>query len=465
MSINKFIGSSLLLFLDQSLVASGNWIYWLIISKITSTSEIGHATTVYSIVLLANTLTQLGLEYPLLRKSSISAHRSGIIGTTLVIELAITLASIPVVIYAIGNLYQESLQGFTWIAIGMLVLSAVGFVSRFALLGISDAKNVLIIDVTGTALKFALGVGLVSVGFGAFGILISFLLQALLISGATLFLVSRGLGFKLGNMSNFKQIIIDGLVNTPSKLSRLLILSLSVVLLAYLGIGSSEIGIFYVALMISVVVGSLASSMAYMLIPASSTSKTDLSSGSIRISLSLTAPLVAVLISSPRYILHLIGSQYASADTILLVLSIGILPSAIVITTISKFNNLDQSRKILSIGSIQTLSFLVAFFILVPHLGTLGAAFAMLIAFIAGSLPSVLWSERILIKYIVNSCIAIMGGASAGYLVRSASATIGFHPLAAIITSIVVTLGIILALKNTSSTEIRQLLGVIIKRR
>ena len=63
---NRFVGQAMLLFLDQILVAITNWLYWLLISRFTVTSEIGQATSVYSLVLLISTLAQVGLEYPLL---------------------------------------------------------------------------------------------------------------------------------------------------------------------------------------------------------------------------------------------------------------------------------------------------------------------------------------------------------------------------------------------------------------
>src|SRR5919198_2356664 len=281
-SVNKLGVQGTLLFLDQLLVAAGGWIYWLVISKITSTSEIGQATAVYSLVVLTSTLTQLGLEYPLLKKSYNQKYQ--ILGTTLLIELIITLPSLPIVFYVVNNnlIHQDKYLllkglsdsgGFVWIAIGTLILSSIGFVSRFALLGVSDARSILIIDVIGTGIKFAAGYTLVSMGFGAFGMLIAFLLQSLLISSVTLAVArtQRKFGlFKVGNIKYIKEIIRDGLTNTPSKLSRVLILSLSIVLLASFGISNSEIGTFYVALMISIVAaGGLASNMAFMVIPAS----------------------------------------------------------------------------------------------------------------------------------------------------------------------------------------------------
>ena len=120
MSVNKFIGPSVALFLDSLVVAAGGWFFWLVISKFISAEEVGQATTVFSLVVLITTLTQLGLEYPLLKRSS--NERSRILGSSLAIELLITLTAIPLVYYLL-NLYEESVQRFTLIA--MITISTI----------------------------------------------------------------------------------------------------------------------------------------------------------------------------------------------------------------------------------------------------------------------------------------------------------------------------------------------------
>jgi O-antigen/teichoic acid export membrane protein len=464
-SENKFGSQGTLLFLDQLLVALGGWFYWLaIVSKISS-SEVGQVTAIYSLVALISTLLQLGLEYPLLKRSS--TQRSQILATVLVVEIALTLAVLPIVPYIITNVFQESSQGlfkFNWLAVGILISSSLGFVSRFALLGTSDVKSILIIDIIGTGIKFVVGYTLVFMGFGAFGLLLSFLLQNLVISGATLVVARRSkFGFRPGNLKYTREIIRDGLINTPSKFSRMLILSLSVVLLASFGVKSSEIGIFYVALMISIVAtGGLALSMAYMVVPASAKYRTDLSSSSTRIGVTLSAPMIAALVTSPKFILSIIGTQYIPAETILLVLSISILPFAITINAISKFNNLGKSRKLVSVGVTEVLAFLLAFFFLVPHYGTLGAAFSTLVAFASSSVLSIIWLERTSIRYIGASGIAIIAAVASGYIVGS---IIVLHPLELILISIAVAVTVVLALKNTSANELGQLVKGVINRK
>src|SRR4051794_10303420 len=103
-SIGKFGPQGTLLFLDHLLVAVGGWIYWLIIvSKITP-FQVGQVTAVYSLVTLISTLTQLGLEYPILKRSS--SQHDHILVTALIIELVITSAAVPIVPYVINNLFQ-----------------------------------------------------------------------------------------------------------------------------------------------------------------------------------------------------------------------------------------------------------------------------------------------------------------------------------------------------------------------
>src|ERR687895_2656015 len=136
---NRFVGQGMLLFFDQVLVAITNWLYWLVISRFTVTSEIGQATSVYSLVLLLSTLSQIGLEYPLLKKSSLP--RSQVLGTALTIELIMTSGSIAAVIFlANTDMYHASLGGYILlVAVALLVLSPISFVGRYALLGISNA--------------------------------------------------------------------------------------------------------------------------------------------------------------------------------------------------------------------------------------------------------------------------------------------------------------------------------------
>jgi O-antigen/teichoic acid export membrane protein len=461
MSEAKFMGSSLILFLDLIVIAASGWLYWLVISKLVSISEVGQSTTVYSLVFLTGTLVGLGLEYPLLKKTAV--ERSKILGSAFFIEIAMSLAVIPFMIYTLNSLYTEALQSYVIVAIGMLVSISLGYVARYALLGISASKTVLVIDTVSAAVKFATGFLLAFNGLGALGILISFMLQALVTAGIGLILAKKQFGFSFGDLRYIKKIIKDGLVNMPSILSKTVIVSLTVVLLASYGIASSEIGVFYIALMISIIAGGLVSSTAYMVIPASSISQTDLTSGSIRLGISLTAPIISLLLAAPTFLLSLIGPGYASGQTVLLILAVGILPFAIVTNSISRFNYLGMSKKLLSIGSLQMIVFIVGFIFLVPQFKGEGAALSIFLSYSISCIPALIWSEKVLVRYLANAAFAVICGWGASNIFRLMVPEGIVNELIAVLTSIIVTLIMIFVLKNTSITEVKTLIKTVLK--
>ena len=409
-----FVTPSIFLFMDNILVSAGNWIYWLLISKMTSSSEIGIAVSVYSLIMLATTLTQLGLEYPLLKKSN--SQGSKILGTSLLIESGIILVSIPFVIIAVNTLYAKSIEQFTLVSILLLITISFEFILRFVLLGISNSKAVLLIDLVGLGIKFTTGLVLVQLSVEAMGILLAYLVEGFFITVASFLVVKKSFSINIGNKSYFKEILKDALVNTPAKWSKTVIVMLSIVLLALMNVNASDVGVFYISMIITVVVGGIASSMAYMVIPASNTLKKDLSSSSIRISLSLTAPFVVALLVVPRSILSLIGQEYTSAEILLTVLALSIIPAAITVNMISMLNNLGKSKMLITIGILQIVTFFVCFFVLVPPYGIMGAAISILVAYCVSSATLLCSIEHQSFKYILFTCFSIGAGIITGYI-------------------------------------------------
>jgi len=460
-SSSDFVTPGLILFVDTFLIALCAWLYWLVISKLTLASEIGLAITVYSFVILVTTLTQLGIEFPLLKKSHVQG--TSILGTSLMIELVLTLASIPFVFIVFNTFYVESVRQFTWISITLLMLLAMNYVLRFSLLGISNSKIVLVIDLIGLAIKLPTGFLLVSQSFGALGILISILLEALFVAAASLYFTKKLFKFRLGDKEYFKETIIDALINTPAKWSKMIILILSVVLLALMHISASDVGIFYVALMITVFVSSFASSMAYMVIPSSFSLNKDLSSSSLRISLSLTAPIVVVLLLVPGPILSLIGPEYESAVAVLLILTISIIPSAITTNMISKLNNLAQSRMLIFSGAVQIATFFILFYVLVPKYGTIGCAISILAAYIISSVLLTSLTDRRSFRYIASACTAVLVGFIGGYVVGLITSY--GQELLIVLSSIAVSMIVIFATKNMTIDETKFLLKAMLHRK
>jgi O-antigen/teichoic acid export membrane protein len=461
MSHEKFMTSSIVLFLDLIVVAFSGWVYWLVISKLIPISEVGQSTAVYSLIVLAVTIVGIGLEYPLLKKTSIDGPK--IVGSSILIELIVTVAAIPFILAIVNNILHESSQSVGLISIVMLMSISLVYVARYSLLGISASRTVLIIDIITAALKFVTGYFLVVSGFGTIGVLLSFMLQALVTLCIALAVIKKRIGFSIGNLRYIKDTVKGAVVNVPSIFSRTLIVTLSVVLLASYGISSSEVGVFYISLMISVVAAGLISSTAYMVIPASSFTQTDLTTGSIRIGITFTAPIISLLLSSPKLVLSVIGTEYVSGYVVLMILAVGILPFAISTNMISRLNYLGMTRKLLMIGSLQVIGFIVGFILLVPEFNAMGAAFAILLSYSVSSIPALIWSEKILLRYLVYTIVAIIAGSGTSIMLGLLLPEGLINEVTSVATSIVVTLATVFALKNTSIAEVRKILGTVVK--
>lgn len=456
---NKIVAPGILLFIDQILVAAGGWIFWLVISRITTPAEIGISTAFYSLAMLVTLASQLGLEYPLLKKSSID--KSKILGTVITVELILTGLSVPILLYVAGVMYgEQSTFEYVWLTAGILVLSSLGFVSRFALLGIADARSVFAFDMAGTGVKFALGYLLVSQGLGATGILASFLAYSAVIMVGTLAIGKRRLSFGLGSMTYAKGIIKDGLANMPSKLSKMFIMNLSVVLLALIGaISSSDVGIFYIELMISLAAGSMAASMAFMIIPESASSKTKsgAADGGIRIALGVTAFIVVALLAAPQFVLSLVGPNYATETTSFFILCLSIIPAAILNIAVAKLNTSNKLKQILIVGIVQIATFLSTFLILTPAYGLTGAAVSILIGFAASAILSLGWShERSFLRAILLSSVAILIGWMAGYSLQILAGP--QSPIMLISVSAAATIAVLFSTKAVSISDLRTIM-------
>lgn len=430
----------------------------MVISRIATISDVGGATTVYSLLLLTTTIAQMGLEYPLLKRTL--GAKESIFSSALVIELAIITASIPLVIYSLNLLNVENLQELTWVATGILVFSSVNFVIRFYLLSAYGAKQVLIIDIVGMFVKFAVGYAMVASGYGMNGILVAFLFQFLSMTLISIPIIRLKLGGTTYRISHIMDILKDAVLNTPAKFSRTLIFSLSVVLLASIGMSETDIGIFYIIIMISIVAGGLVSGISYMILP-SSPGSVDLSSDSLRVGLSLTVPLIVGLVTAPEMVLSLIGEHYTIGSMALVILALGIVPSSVVMVGISRCNTIGDNKGLVIIGLVQIILFLIFFMIFVPVYGILGAALSMTLSFVGTSIQSMRVLGAASIRYAIISALAIGAGWSISFI---SNHVIGFELVISTVISIIVSILIIFMLKNISPGEMYSILTLPFKK-
>ena len=92
-----------------------------------------------------------------------------------------------------------------------------------------------------------------------------------------------------------------------------------------------------------------------------------------------------------------------------------------------------------------------SFLFLVPSLGSLGTALAVLLAFVSSAIPCVIWSDKTILKYIFFTTAAFLLGWLTVYVSDS---IIEMNPFLKIVFSILFTFLVLVALKNIRSSEL-----------
>jgi O-antigen/teichoic acid export membrane protein len=131
--------------------------------------------------------------------------------------------------------------------------------------------------------------------------------------------------------------------------------------------------------------------------------------------------------------------------------------------SISKFNNSNESQKIVVTGSIQVAAFLILFMVFVPIYGIFAAAVSIFVAYLASAIPPLIWSTRPVRRFILNSTVATFSGILLGYGIlwgtnAASTTTTIVHPIMAISASLALTISITFLLKNTTPKEIKEIL-------
>jgi O-antigen/teichoic acid export membrane protein len=461
-----FFTTSIFLFLDNIIVAAAGWLFWIIVGKFSSTSDIGISTYLITIASFVSGILLLGFEFSLLKKvgsmqidkSSLRENwvRSSTFGLILTFEVFVNILCIPLLILIIQTPSTD--PAVPYIVSLLLLTTSIGNMSRYGLIGFMQTKTVFFVDTASILLRIVVALLLMSNRSGEYAILIATLAQTtmLAVCFGTIFLLKHGIS--LGNKRLLVAILREGISNFPGKISKLMIAPLSVILLGIVGMGTSDIGIFFISLIITIVAASFATSLAMVSLSTSS-GGVDTADTSLRLGIALTIPLIIILALFPEYVLGLIGSSYVPGSLNLIILSIAIFPSVIVLNVISRLNSLRDNRNLVFIGLIEISIFLISFFWLTPSLDTLGASIAILVSYLISAGVACKWLTRNELKQLFRSVILMALGLTLGGLVTTLQLQVELQ--IAITTALVILLGYILRIMTLG--EIKTIVSSIIR--
>ncbi|MEM2141457.1 MAG: oligosaccharide flippase family protein [Nitrososphaera sp.] len=439
------------MFISSITLAAGGFVFWLVASQLMPVEEIGYATAAISSISVISSLSALGLEFTLLKR--VSEERGKIVGTLFTFEVIANLALLPMVFLIANPLGSEQGVMILVLAASIFVANGIAFIPKSAMLGMMDAKVVIIYDTAAFAARFATLVAFALLDFGAIAILLSLLVHSAILSvvfGITTF---RKLGYSLGSMSYLKTILRQGMSNFPTRLSRLIVTNLGVLLFAYVSLDPTVVGVFYIAVMFSIVGSEFATTLSTMAIPASLTRGKEIVVYSTKLGLMLGAPVVALLLSVPEFLLGLLGKSYSQGGMSLFLLSLAIIPTTLVLNGLAKFNAEGKFRMAAIMGLIEISLFLVLFFPLESLYSIEGVALAILVSYIASG-GFAAWAFG---RHVIGMTLVASLATALGYLSAYASGYVLDHISLKIALSLTVPLAVSIGLRAITVREIKEI--------
>jgi O-antigen/teichoic acid export membrane protein len=396
----KVVAKGALFIYIETLVSMGSgYIFWFIMSKITSPEIIGISSAIISLTTIFSTIASIGIPMGVQRFLGKSFRDNDLDVTKKFVKASFILTSCGIIIVsAIFILLQGWLYQTFNIDVSLLILSlilitstAVMTLSRSIVISSLNTKLLPLTMIVGTLVKILLAYALVANDNGALGIMIGFVFVPILGSGLySVFLLkiirSETRSSKDKVLKYYKDIFVSSLANwiptiiytVGSHLGPLLVFGTH---------GSMEAGIYFIAFSLSMAVTALTFALFTIAYPIQSSMQDGRKRFTwriIKLSLIIAVPISNCMVFYSKEILGLFGQAYDTGSITLVILLLSTLP----ITLTTGINNLAYSygnyKQVLTIGLWSNIPRTILYFTLVPALEGVGAAISYTIGTIIG---------------------------------------------------------------------------------
>jgi O-antigen/teichoic acid export membrane protein len=394
--------------------------FWIVMSKISPTDIIGISSAVVSLAGIFTVVSTIGVPSGILRflgKSFGEQNMDAVIVFFKASLLMVCLGTIgcAIIILLLRDwMYTVFPIDFSLLIVAIVIISSSVIAQFFRSVLVSSLKTkslpgILLIS---SIAKIILGVALVLLGTGALGLTIGYasyqiltsILLGIIIAKSTFVSVKNqdksephpGVNYRKATRSVFDASVvywIPFLITTVgSQLGPLVVLGYE---------GSSQAGIYFIALTIVVGITNVMYSLFTIAIPALSAMKDGrkrLSWQAIRLSAIIVLPFSYALIFFSDEILQLLGQDYSNGALSLQILLISLLPTTVIYGIHSLSYAYGNYRQVLAIGLATSIPRTVLYFVLVPEYGGIGAAVGYTVGAITGLFLSAAVAKKIGVK-------------------------------------------------------------------
>jgi O-antigen/teichoic acid export membrane protein len=412
------------LYIESITMLFSGYIYWLIISKITDPSIIGMSSTVISVVTIFVAVASIGVSGGIQRflGKSITINNldniKRIINSSFLI-LGVGLLGTFLAMFIMREWIYESFRIDPFLLImSMILVSAmvISGVLRSIIIPTLKVRIITISSVIATIIKIVSTIILLIADTGVVGILVGFTLYPLISIIFFVVYIKKTIYPTLpaGNFKSLFSSVYDIFIAgtgfwIPTVVST--IGSQLGTISVFLSIGTSQAGIYFIALSIVsgvTVIITVLSTIAYPTVSSMTDGRKRASWKLIKISLLLTLPLSVVMIFYSSDVLSLFGSDYLNGSGTLGILFLSILPTTIFTGIGVLAYSYGNNKQFLSIGLFTSLPRVLLYFLFVPLFGGAGAALAYTIGSVVGFAYSLILCSQLNMKLEWRRIISIL---------------------------------------------------------
>ncbi len=373
----EVIRGSFWIVLGSVVVNAGGLVFWLLSGRIGGVEAVGYATGAFSIATMLSSFGNLGLNYAVLREVPLKGARAYSAALVLALVLGFSIASFSTLFSGMYGGIASYIPLIYLLTVSNLVVA----VSTSTLMAALKAKHVFTVNSLATVVKVLAGISLLLLGLGGYGLVLGILSAQLtaLVASTTLALVA--VGFSTPKLEDIVEAFKIGTSNYPQILSTQLVVSAGIVLIALLTGSPEYTGVFYIALMIALALSIIPGSMASMSLPVMVKNRHyEIADESLRIGSAIVLPLALAVGIASKEILRLINPEFTAGALTLTVLTLTVIPQAVVLNGISKLNSKKDLKGVLKVGIVRLTTLTVLIYLLTPATGILGAAIAYLVS-------------------------------------------------------------------------------------
>ena len=401
------------IFIESLVALISGYLLWITLTKIATPEIIGTSSTVISISIIFSTIATIGIPVGVSRFLAKGFYERRIEEVKIFVKNSLILVSLgiivsSVVLFIINKWIYVTLDQ-TLIIFAMILIGSHTINKLLNSIVVASLKTKIIpkIMAVASSMKIILVICLVLMNIGSVGVLIGYASFEILTSIHLGIVVTRmtrnkSIGSSYLDVNNSFKMILDASI--PSWIPKLITLLSGAnlgTIIVFGSSGSAEAASYFLSFTISLAVFSIVLplfTVAYPALSAMNDGRKRLTWRIIKISMIISIPLSSSIFFYSDDVIGLLGSHYADSSLLLRLFLIAIFPNSISLMIGQLVYAYGNYRQVLYIGLASSITTTLLYLVLVPILGSTGAATSYLVGSIGGFTMSTIISKKIGMK-------------------------------------------------------------------